>query len=87
MAAVTATAPVTGIAGQDYAKKDRPLATPVLADFIADTHDVRPDDLLYALDRPVNFRLFRDCSGPNRLNFSLTLRESFRQRPDLKGKR
>jgi hypothetical protein len=39
------------------------------------------------MDRPVNFRLFRDCSGPNHLNFSLTLHESRPTKPDLKGKR
>jgi hypothetical protein len=51
------------VIGQDHAKEDRPLATPVLADFIADTHHIRPDDLLHAMDRRVNFRLFRDRSG------------------------
>ncbi len=48
------------IIGEYNAEEDGPLAAPVLTDFVANPHDVRPDGLLDASDRRIDFGLLRN---------------------------
>jgi len=45
---------------KNNAEKDRPLAAPVLADLVADTHHIRPDRCLNVLNRRLDFRVLCD---------------------------
>jgi hypothetical protein len=49
--------------GLAKALTDRPLAAPIFTNLIADTHDIRTDDLMHAMDRGIDFRLFRNGRG------------------------
>jgi hypothetical protein len=54
-------------------KEDRPLAAPVLADFVSDAHHVRRETFLDLVDRGLNLRLLRNCGGHVHCYLSLML--------------
>src|ERR1700676_3315964 len=57
-------------------KEDRPLAAPVLADFVSDAHHVGRETSLDLVDRGLNLRLLRNCDGHAHSYLSLPLRTS-----------
>jgi hypothetical protein len=61
------------IVSQDHAKENCPLAAPILADLVSDTHHVWADDLPDSLDRCIDFCAPRDRKGRVHLDLSLPL--------------
>jgi hypothetical protein len=52
--------PPGSIVGEYNAEKDGPPTAPVLTDFVANSHHVRPDGLLDASDGRLDFGLLRN---------------------------